>query len=275
MPEQQQMTEEQAKALQEKLKNMSPEELKEFQKKQCIFCQIISGKVASKKIYEDEICAAILDINPANPGHVLLMPKEHYPIMPMIPDEELAHLSMVSKALSHTMLKALKAQGTTIFIANGIVAGQRAQHFMLHVIPRKEGDKLPFDIPQKEISDKELVEIKKAIQEKIFAILKIKKKAVEVEAKSKKEKKAEKKKEVKEETKEGKPSKPQKSKISEKPKKKVVKKKEAKKPAKKSAKQKKPAKKKTKKEAPKEEKPEEPEEEEGGIGLDEIARLLQ
>jgi len=44
MPEQQ-MTEEQAKALQEKLKNMSPEELKEFQKKQCIFCQIIDGKL--------------------------------------------------------------------------------------------------------------------------------------------------------------------------------------------------------------------------------------
>jgi diadenosine tetraphosphate (Ap4A) HIT family hydrolase len=297
MPEQQQMTEEQAKAMQEKLKQMSPEELKEFQKKQCIFCQIIDGKVASKKIYEDDICVAILDINPSNPGHVLLMPKEHYPIMPMIPEDELAHLSMVAKALSHTMLKALKAQGTTIFIANGIAAGQRAQHFMMHVIPRKEGDKLPFDIPQKEINDKELIEIKKAVQEKIFAIFKIKKTAVEVEARPKEEKKAEEKKE--EEKK-------------EKPKKKAAKKTEKKKPA---AKPKKPAKKKTKKEAP-EEKPEEPEEEpeeeepeeepeeeepeeepeeeepeeepeeeepeeeepeeeEGGIGLDEIASLLK
>ncbi len=71
----QQMSEEQVAELQEKIKNMSPEELKEFQKQQCIFCQIISGKVASKKIYEDEKCIAILDINPANPGHLLLMPK--------------------------------------------------------------------------------------------------------------------------------------------------------------------------------------------------------
>ena len=79
---QQQMTEEQVKELQEKIKNMSPEELKEFQKKQCVFCQIISGKVQSKKVYDDEKCIAILDINPANPGHVLLLPKEHYSIMP-------------------------------------------------------------------------------------------------------------------------------------------------------------------------------------------------
>ncbi|MBI2208489.1 HIT domain-containing protein [Candidatus Woesearchaeota archaeon] len=78
MAEQAQMSEEQLKALQEKLKNMSPEELKEFQKKQCIFCQIISGNVQSRKIYEDGHVLAVLDINPANPGHILVMPREHY-----------------------------------------------------------------------------------------------------------------------------------------------------------------------------------------------------
>jgi len=256
----QQMTEEQAKALQEKLKNMSPEELKEFQKKQCIFCQIISGKVASRKIYEDDICVGVLDINPANPGHVLLMPKEHYQIMPMIPDEELAHLSMAAKALSHAMLKALKAQGTDIFIANGIAAGQRAQHFMMHVIPRKEGDNLPLDIPQKDITPQELSAVKKTVQERIFDVLKIKKTAVE----------------VKEE-----PEEAEKEKIEEepeeKPGKKAVKKKEAKKPSKdteKGLEKTKSSQKKTaaKKKIPKKEKTEE---KEGGIGLDDIAKLLK
>ena len=42
MAEQQQLSEEQIKALQDKIKQMNPEELKEFQKKQCIFCQIVS-----------------------------------------------------------------------------------------------------------------------------------------------------------------------------------------------------------------------------------------
>src|SRR3989344_2863950 len=97
----QQMTPEQVEALKEKLKNMSPEELKEFQKKQCIFCQIISGKIEAKRVYEDERVLAILDINPANPGHILLMPKEHYAIMPQIPKEEMEHLFMAAKALSN------------------------------------------------------------------------------------------------------------------------------------------------------------------------------
>ena len=181
----QQMTEEQVKALQEKLKNMSPEELKEFQKQQCIFCQIIAGKVASKKIYEDNKCLAILDINPANPGHILLMPKEHYTIMPVIPENELSHLSMVAKALSHVILNSLKSEGTNIFIANGIAAGQRAQHFMIHIIPRRENDGLPFNIPAKDIGSQKLLGAKRSIKKKIESLFKIKKRIIDIEEKPK------------------------------------------------------------------------------------------
>ena len=151
-----QISPEQLKALQEKIKNMSPEELKEFQKKQCIFCQIISGKVQSKKIYEDENVLAVLDINPANPGHILVLTKEHYSIMPQLSDEEVAHVFIVCKQLSNSMLRGIDAQGTNIIVANGVVAGQRAQHFMAHVIPRKENDGINFLLPQKTITETEI-----------------------------------------------------------------------------------------------------------------------
>jgi len=105
--DEQNISPEQLKAMQEKLKQMSPEELKEFQKKQCIFCQIIAGNVQSKKIYEDERAVAILDINPANPGHTILLTKEHYSIMPQLPDEEVAHIFRLVKSLSNSMLRAL------------------------------------------------------------------------------------------------------------------------------------------------------------------------
>tara|TARA_Y100000310_G_scaffold139226_1_gene138511 strand:- start:11754 stop:12497 length:744 start_codon:yes stop_codon:yes gene_type:complete len=166
----QQMTPEQQAALQEKLKNMSPEELKEFQKQQCIFCQITSGKVQSKKIFEDDKVIAVLDINPANPGHILLMPKEHYQIMPLIPEEELAHVFSVAKHLSQQCLKAFKCQGTSIFVANGIAAGQKAQHFMVHIIPRMENDNLQnLNLPKgkvnKKDADEAFVKVKKRINE--------------------------------------------------------------------------------------------------------------
>lgn len=140
MAETQQLSPEQRKELEEKLKSMSPEELLQFQKQQCLFCQILGGKIPAKKVYEDEQCLAILDIRPATRGHLLLLPKEHSAIMPQLKDELIGHLFMVAKKLSHQLLKTLRVEGTSLFIANGLVAGQKAQHFMIHLIPRKEGD---------------------------------------------------------------------------------------------------------------------------------------
>ena len=166
-PPQPGMTPEQVAELQEKIKNMSPEELREFQKKQCIFCHIVSGKVQSKKIFEDDSTLAILDINPANPGHVLVLPKEHYSIMPQLSEEEIAHLFMIVKTISNGALRALAAAGVNIVVQNGIAAGQKAQHFMVHIIPRKENDGLNFELPQKEISDEALEALRVKLAEKL------------------------------------------------------------------------------------------------------------
>ena len=157
--------------LQEKLKKMSPEELREFQKKQCVFCQIISGKIPSKKVYEDAVSFSVLDINPANLGHMLLMPKEHYSIMPQVPDADLKHLFKVAKSLSSIALKGLKAEGTSIFIANGAAAGQRATHFMIHIIPRTQDDHVPLSIPQKNVQKESLEKIRIQLSKKVEELL--------------------------------------------------------------------------------------------------------
>ena len=158
---------EELKALQERVSRMSPEELKEFQKKQCIFCQIVSGKVQSKKIYEDDKVIVIMDVNPANPGHAIVLTKEHYSIMPQIPDEETEHVFMIVKALSNSMLRGIDAHGTNIIVSNGVAAGQRAQHFMVHIIPRKENDGVNFILPQKTLEQNEI----EAIGDRLIAAL--------------------------------------------------------------------------------------------------------
>jgi histidine triad (HIT) family protein len=157
------------------MENMSTEEIMELQKKKCIFCNIVSGKVQSKKVYDDSKCIAILDINPANPGHVLILPKEHYAVMPQMPDDIISHLYLVAKAISAIILKSLKVSGSTIFVANGVFAGQRAQHFMLHVIPRRENDGLDIlNIPQKQVSDSDLFEVQKRVIDRVNSLLNVK-----------------------------------------------------------------------------------------------------
>ena len=167
---QQQMNEEQQKELMEKIKKMSPEELREFQKKQCIFCQISTGKMQAKKVYEDEKAIGILDINPANIGHILLLPKEHYSIMPQLPEDVMTHLGILTKKLSHVLLKALKTAGTSVFIANGAAAGQRAQHFMIHIIPRQEKDSVGLFIPQQQIKEQDLEKLREVITERLGSV---------------------------------------------------------------------------------------------------------
>ncbi len=121
----------------------TPEQIEQ----QCIFCQIANGKVESKKVYEDDKVTAVLDINPAAPGHILLLPKKHVSVMPQMDEELVGHIGMVSKQLSQALIKALQVEGTSIFAANGAAAGQRAPHFMLHIIPRKQGDNINLQLP--------------------------------------------------------------------------------------------------------------------------------
>lgn len=121
---------------------------------QCIFCHIASGKVPAKKVYEDDKVAAVLDINPAAPGHILLVPKQHVAIMPQMGEDLIAHLGMVSKQLSGVLIRALGVEGTSIFVANGVAAGQRAPHFLLHVIPRSKDDGIGLQLPVVKVDQK-------------------------------------------------------------------------------------------------------------------------
>jgi len=160
----------------EELSQMSPEEIEEFQKQNCVFCQIASGKIPSKTVYSDDESIAVLDINPAAKGHMLLMPKEHYSVMPQLPVHLAEHLFMVTKGLSQAALKALQCKGTTIFVANGVAAGQKAPHFMIHIIPRNDGDGISIAIPAKEFSKKDTDAVS-AVLKKVLS----KKQAVEAD----------------------------------------------------------------------------------------------
>lgn len=150
---------------------LSPEEIQkrmEMMKQNCIFCKIINKEIPSQIIFEDDICLAILDINPATQGHILLMPKEHYMMMPMVPDQVLGHLTVISKYLGDLIKETFpESTDSTIYIANGAAAGQQSQHFMSHVIPRYEHDNINFDIQGEKLNEQELKTLAEKFQAKL------------------------------------------------------------------------------------------------------------
>ena len=130
----------------------------------------------TKKIdcfYENNECIAIFDINPASKGHTLVIPKEHYPILPLIPPDTFKSLVKTIKGISQSMRDGILCQGTTVFIANGGVAGQQSQHFLVHVIPREnEMDIQSLDIPKKEVSDEEVEKIFNPLKQNLPMMMK-------------------------------------------------------------------------------------------------------
>jgi len=109
---------------------------------QCIFCRIIAGEMESRKVYEDERAFACLDIRPGVKGHTLLMPKEHYPILPTLPQKEFEHLFGLLPTLLSALGGALGKTGANVFIANGAAAGQQSPHFLMHLLLREPMDSL-------------------------------------------------------------------------------------------------------------------------------------
>lgn len=106
----------------------------------CLFCNIISGKIPSTKVYENDHILAFLDIHPVNIGHTLVIPKAHHTNLYDTPDETLAHMMAVVKKLSIAIKGALGADGVNIEMNNDPIAGQIIFHTHLHVIPRFDGD---------------------------------------------------------------------------------------------------------------------------------------
>ena len=136
----------------------------------CLICQIVANRIPSYKIYEDDSILAVLDVNGANPGHCFVIPKNHYPILEQVPDDELANIFTVANKISSAIFEALKVQGTNIFVANGIPAGQTVAHFLVNVIPRKENDGINLQWKPKQLTEEEISTVELKLKEQIKSI---------------------------------------------------------------------------------------------------------
>ena len=129
----------------------------------CIFCKIVKGEIPSYKVYEDENILAFLDIAPINPGHVLVIPKEHYQNIEEIGEENLCSVIAGVKKIGLKMKEGFGAAGYNVVVNNDPVAGQLIPHLHFHIIPRKEGDDLkPW--PQNKLDDSDAKDIIKKLK---------------------------------------------------------------------------------------------------------------
>ena len=111
----------------------------------CIFCKIVAGEVPSFTLFEDDATLAFMDINPANEGHALVIPKEHVIDLYAVPDEALTRTAVTAKKVAAAVARTLNPDGLNLVQCNGAAAAQSVMHFHVHVLPRSKNDGLAMN----------------------------------------------------------------------------------------------------------------------------------
>ena len=124
-----------------------------------IFTKIRQGVIPSTKLYEDDICFVILDINPVKKGHALVIASEPYPNLAACPDDVLSHMISVAKKIDARQRAVLGNDGSNIIINNDPASGQEVPHIHIHVIPRFTGDGRKHFQDHDSYADGEMAEI--------------------------------------------------------------------------------------------------------------------
>ena len=101
----------------------------------CIFCQIVAGKVPSEILYQDEEVIAFRDINPMAPTHMIIIPKRHIPSLAHLSEAEsplIGHMVNVANQLAKE--EGISESGYRLAMNCGREGGQLVPHLHLHLL---------------------------------------------------------------------------------------------------------------------------------------------
>ena len=112
----------------------------------CVFCEIVAGRSPASVVYRDGLVIAFMDLGAVTPGHLLVVPTEHYPLLGDLPDDLAAHVFLVAKRLAAAIrASGLRCDGINLLVADGEAAFQEVLHHHVHVFPRWPGDGFSID----------------------------------------------------------------------------------------------------------------------------------
>lgn len=104
----------------------------------CIFCKIRDGEIPSEKLYSDDDCFVIRDINPIAPTHLLVIPKEHFAQLSELgPEPNSAFAGVFAAARAMAEREGVADSGYRLIINQGSDGGQEVMHLHMHLLGGK------------------------------------------------------------------------------------------------------------------------------------------
>ena len=119
----------------------------------CIFCKIAKKIVPADIVYEDDKTMVFMDANPKCDGHMLIIPKDHYPTVFDIDKDTLKHMYEVAEIMLDKMEKVSGKHGGTFSFNSGYM--QEVMHAHMHVMPcfRKKAVQNSHEVYKKIMED--------------------------------------------------------------------------------------------------------------------------
>ena len=107
----------------------------------CLFCSMVNGTETYSLVHETEDVLALMDIQPVNPGHVLVVSKTHAAYLADLAPELGGEIFRVGMLVAAGLRRSgVRCEGVNLLLADGAAAGQEVFHLHLHVFPRFEHD---------------------------------------------------------------------------------------------------------------------------------------
>ncbi|MCB1738284.1 MAG: histidine triad nucleotide-binding protein [Gammaproteobacteria bacterium] len=101
----------------------------------CLFCEVVAGRIPARIVYQDDQVIAFHDINPQAPLHVLIIPREHIATINDLRDEHEAlvgRLYLVARRIAHDA--GYDERGYRVVMNCNADAGQSVYHIHLHLL---------------------------------------------------------------------------------------------------------------------------------------------
>jgi histidine triad (HIT) family protein len=96
----------------------------------CIFCKIIRNESPAHTLWEDDDFLVFLSDKPVNPGHILLIPKEHIDYVFNLKEPLFSKIFQVAQILSEPLRNAFEAPRIGV-----VIEGFSVRHLHIHLVP--------------------------------------------------------------------------------------------------------------------------------------------
>jgi histidine triad (HIT) family protein len=104
-----------------------------------IFTRILNGEIPGRIVWKDEQCFALMTINPIQPGHVLVIPRQEIDHWLDVPDALRDHLFRTAQTVGRALMRAFRPLKVGLSIV-----GLEVLHVHLHLMPISRPEHMEF-----------------------------------------------------------------------------------------------------------------------------------